>query len=75
MKHMQDELDQAAKMLWRMKGRAETAAIAACEAGDFDASERLHLIAAKLHEAYALGRGLKIQAVGGGTIQPLSGGK
>lgn len=70
----QERLDKAAKALWRLKEDTEKEAIAACNRGDFDASERLHLIAAKLHEAYGLGRGLKMQS-DGGMIQPLSGGK
>jgi hypothetical protein len=70
----QNELDRNARMLWAMKKRAEAEAIAACNRGDNAASERLHLIAAKLHEAYALGRGLSIQD-NDGMIQPFFGGK
>jgi hypothetical protein len=69
----QEELDRNAKLLWRMKERAEKEAMDACKRGDFHASERLHMIAAKLHEAYALGRGLNMQS-GGGIIQPFGGG-
>lgn len=70
----QERLDKATKALWRLKEEAEKEAIAACDRGDFATSERLHLIASKLHEAYGLGRGLNM-LIGGGVIQPLSGGK
>ena len=69
----QDELDRNARVLWKMKQRAEAEAIAACKRGDMAASERLHMIAAKLHEAYALGRGIVMQD-SGGMIQPMFGG-
>lgn len=70
----QEQLDKAAKVLWRLKKEADEAAIERCNAGDFDASERLHRIGAYLQLAYAEGRGLKVQD-GGGVIQPFGGGK
>jgi hypothetical protein len=70
----QKKLDDMAGQLWKLKRETEKMAVKACDDGDDIASERLHIISAKLHEAYGLGRGLQMQS-GDGIIKPLSGGK
>ena len=63
---VEERLDRAARALWALKQEAEAGAIEMCNEGDFETSSKLHMIAAKLHEAYGIGRTLP---------QVLSGGK
>lgn len=52
----QEKLDKAAAMVMRLKRQAERAAEDYCEAGDKDTAAKLWLIAARLTEAYSIGR-------------------
>lgn len=74
MKQAQKRLDRGAKALMRLIAEAERGAQEACDAGQFEASERLHRMAAYMRMAYAEGRGLRMEH-DGEVIAPRSGGK
>ena len=70
MSDTQNRLDLGAKTLMGLIKRAEDGAAEMCEACDFEASAKLHRVAAYMRLAYAEGRTLNV-----GGIQPRGGGK
>ena len=67
---IQERLDRGADALMTLILAAQNGAQEMCEAGDNDTSAKLHMMAAYMRQAYAVGR-----TIDAGGIRPRSGGK